>query len=67
MTYRVPPLTGECCHCEACVVAGVSDKPVVRSPDGELHGKRLADFYRRKAEFDEAMARNKPRRMTGGE
>lgn len=45
MTYRVPPLAGEPCSCTECVVAGVSGRPVVRTPDGELHGRKLAVWY----------------------
>ena len=43
--FTPPALSGEPCGCDACRIAGVSDRPVVRAPNGELHGKALADWY----------------------
>jgi hypothetical protein len=57
MNFRVPELTGEPCHCDECRIAGVADKPVVRSPDGELHGRALARWYRERERAIEALAR----------
>lgn len=56
MTYRVPPLTGAPCSCDACKVAGLAGnpkRPPVRTPDGELHGRELARWY---AERDKTIA-----------
>ena len=55
--YRVPDLAGPCCSCEACVVAGISHRPVVRTPEGELHGVKLVRWYAAKDAFDEALRR----------
>ena len=54
--FAPPPLTGDCCRCEECRVAGVTDKPVVRAPNGELHGRALAEFWAAKDRFDVAFA-----------
>ena len=55
--FRVPDLTGQPCQCEECVVAGVSHRPVVRTPEGELHGIRLRRWYEAKEKFDRAWQR----------
>jgi hypothetical protein len=56
LRFTPPPLTGECCRCADCLRAGVTDKPVVRAPNGELHGKALAEWYAEREKFDAAMA-----------
>ena len=55
--YRVPELSGACCSCPECVMAGMTDKPVVRTPEGELHGAKLARFYAEQAKFKAAMGK----------
>ena len=50
--FRVPDLAGAPCHCEACMVAGVSDKPVVRTPEGELHGLALRRWHEAREQFE---------------
>ncbi len=64
MKFYPPPLTGEPCRCPDCLLAGVSDKPVVRTPSGELHGVRLRDWYAARERFNELIEQvNAKRRM----
>lgn len=59
MKARIPDLTADPCSCEACVVAGVNHLPVVRTPNGELHGRELAAWYREREAFDAFVERFK--------
>lgn len=45
---------GEPCGCEACTVAGVSDRPTRRDPwtGRVLHGRELRRWYEAKATFE---------------
>jgi hypothetical protein len=64
MKFYPPPLTGEPCDCLECVVAGVAGKPVVRTPGGELHGRKLADWYAARDRFNALVEEvNAKRRM----